>query len=232
MKSYLFFLMLFFSGWMFAQNTQIIEASVGEDMTSKVSTQMQYLFPEFSDGLVFNQNSTLSSGKLNYNTLVGEMQFLNNDVVLALNAKDIAVVNINSRQFFPYKGNEFTEELLSSDIFNLRVRRKGNAAPYARKGAYGMSSSTSSITSISSISGGDGRMYDLSVTEDIIVSVRYYYYLVGKNGKYIQISNVKTFTKQFPAFRKQIEEYAKENMIRFDNADDLKKLLVYCIELN
>ena len=233
MKTYLVLLMLFCSSWLFAQNqnSQIVESVTNEDMSSRISTQMRFIFPEFTDGLVFFHTSSFSSGKLNYNMLVGEMQFLNNEEVLALNARDIAAVNINNRQFFPFKGNEFTEELLSTDKFNLRVRRKGNVAPYAKKGAYGTSSSTSSITSYTSMS-GDGRMYDLAVAEDIIVSVRYYYYLVGNNGKYIQISNVRTFTRQFPAFRKQIEEYVKENKLRFDNAEDLKHLLEYCSGLS
>ena len=232
MKTYFVLLMLFFSGWVFAQERQLIEASSGEDLSSKVSTNMRYLLPDFTDGQVFFKNSFLSTGKLNYNVLVGEMQFLENDEVRALETKDISVVKIDDRLFFPYRGNEFSEELLSAYPYKLRVRSKGNISPFAKKGAYGTTSSTSSITSYSSISSQDGQMYNLSVEEDVLVSVRYFYYLVGENGKYLQIANTKTFTKQFPAFSKQIEAFVKENKIRFDNVDDLKKLLVYCSELN
>ena len=232
MKAYIFFIMLFFSGWMFAQENQMIEASSGEDLSGKVSTSMRYLLPEFTDGQVFFKNSFLSTGKLNYNVLVGEMQFLENDEVRALETKDIAVVKIDDRLFFPYRGNEFSEELLSAYTYKLRVRSKGSISPFAKKGAYGTTSSTSSITSYTSVSGSDGQLYNLSVAEDVLVTVRNFYYLVGENGKYLQITNIKSFTKQFPAFRNQIEAFARENKIRFDNKDDLIRLLVYCSELN
>ena len=227
MKNYLLILMLLFPGWIFAQERQIIEANSNTDLTNKLSTQMQYIFPEFTDGQVFFLKASAGTGKLNYNMLIGEMQFLDNAEVLALVAKEISEVNINNRRFFPYKGNEFAEELLSTDKYKLLVRRKGNVAPFAKKGAYGTSSSTSAITSYSSIN-SDGNNYNLSVANDVLITVRYFYYLMGENGKYTQITNTKTFTKLFPALRTQIETFVKEQKIRFDKEDDLKKLLVYC----
>jgi len=231
MKKIIILLMLSLSGLMFAQGRQIVEATSGEDLGSKVSTNMQYLFPEFTDGQVFFLKSAQSNGKLNYNMLVGEMQFLNNEEVLALETKNVAVVSINNRIFYPYKGGEFSEELLSTEKHKLRVIRKGSVVSHAKKGAYGTSSSTSSITSFSSV-GGSGHIYNLSVSEDVLISVKNLYYLVGENGKYTQITNAKTFTKQFPALRTQIEAYVKEQRIRFDSEDDLKRLFAYCSELN
>ena len=230
MKKYLFLFILMLPGWVFAQNRQIIEANSGEDLSEKVSSQLQYLFPEFTDGEVYFKNSPKVKGKLNYNMLVGEMQFLYFNDVMSFDMGDVVTMNINGRIFFPYKGREFAEQLLSTDIGQLRVLRKGNAAPYAQKGAYGTSSATESITSISSI-GSDMQRYDLSVTSNVLISVRYFYYLVGANGKYTQIKNVKSFTKQYPAHRTQIEAFVKERSIRFDKEDDLKALLLYCSEL-
>ena len=233
MRKYVFLFMLMLPGWVFAQNKQIIEANSGEDLSGKVSSQLQYLFPEFTDGEVYFKKSPKGNGKLNYNMLVGEMQFLDEDgEVMTFDVGDVVTVNINDRIFFPYKGREFTEELLSTDIGQLRVLRKGNVAPYAKKGAYGTSSSTASIASYSNISAdNNSRQFHLSVTSDVLISVRYFYYLIGANGKYTQITNVKSFTKQFPVYRTQIEAFVKEHNIRFDKADDLKALLLYCNEL-
>jgi len=231
MKKYLFLIMLL-PGWVFAQNRQVIEAASGDDLSGKVSTTMQYLFPEFTPGEVYFVNAPKGNGMLNYNMLVGEMQFKENDEVLGLaDVKNVAVVNINNRRFYPFNNQgEFTEELLSTDKAQLRVRRKGNVAPYAKKGAYGTSTSTSSITSYSSVNSGD-RQYNLSVTSDVLISLRNFYYLVGANGKYTQVTNVKAFTKLFPAHRAQIEAFAKERKIRFDNEAELITMLVYCSEL-
>ena len=231
MKKYLFLIMLL-PGWVFAQNRQVIEAASGDDLSGKVSTTMQYLFPEFTPGEVYFVNAPKGNGMLNYNMLVGEMQFKENGEVLGLaDVKNVAVVNINNRRFYPFNNQgEFTEELLSTDKAQLRIRRKGNVAPYAKKGAYGTSSSTSSITSYSSVNSGD-RQYNLSVTSDVLISLRNFYYLVGANGKYIQVTNVKAFTKLFPAHRAQIEAFAKERKIRFNNEAELITMLIYCSEL-
>ena len=230
MKKYIFLLLLF-PGWIFAQERQIIEVGSGDDLNEKVSTHLQYLFPEFTNGEVFFRNAPKASGVLNYNMLVGEMQFIHSEGVMALaDVRNVTMISINNRKFYPYNNREFSEELLSTDKAQLRVRRKGTTVNYAQRGAFGTSSSTSSISSYSSISSGD-RQYDLSVMGDILITLRYFYYLVGSNGKYIEIKNVKTFTKQFPAHRAQIEAFAKEHNIRFDREADLKALLVYCSEL-
>ena len=225
------FLLLLLPVWVSAQNRQILEATSGEDLSGKVSNQMQYIFPEFTNGEVFYRGYK-GSGMLNYNMLLGEMQFLENDQVMALaNVKDVVVLNIGNRRFYPFNDKEFTEELTSTGKYQLRVRRRGNVAQHSKKGAYGMDSSTSAITSYSSIN-SDNRQYNLNVQEKVLVSLNYFYYLVGTNGKYILIKNMKTFTKQFPAHRAQIETFVKERQIRFDNGDDLKTLLEYCSNLS
>ena len=229
MKRYIILLLLI-PGWVSAQNRQIVEAGSGEDLSQKASTQIQFLFPEFTDGEVF-YNGYKGNGKLNYNMLLGEMQFLENNQVLALaNVKDVMVVRINNRKFYPFNDKEFAEELMSTGNYQLRVRRKGNAAQYSKKGAYGTTSSTSSITSYSSIV-SDGRQFDLNVIEEVLISLNCFYYLVGTNGKHVLIKNIKTFTKQFPVYRTQIEEFVKDNRTRFDQEDDLKALLKFCSKL-
>jgi len=220
-------LLLLIPGLLSAQRRQVVATNSGEDLSQKVSTHIQYLFPEFTNGDVY-QRGTRSSGKLNYNMLLGEMQFLENNQVMSLaNSRDVLVVNIDNRVFYPLNDKEFTEMLLTTGDHQLRVRRRGNVASHAKKGAYGTTSSTSAITSYTSIE-RDNRTHSLSVFEEVLVTVNYFYYLVGPNGKYVQIKNVRSFTKQFPAFRSQIEAFARENNIRFNDEDDLKKLLKFC----
>ena len=231
MKKLIFLWLMFPICGVFAQNRQIVEAASGEDLTTKVSAQMQYLFPEFTAGDVFYKGYK-GNGKLNYNMLLGEMQFEEKNQVLSLaNVKDVVMVNIGNRKFYPFSDKEFTEELLTTGKLSLRVRYRGNAVQHSKKGAYGTTSSTSSITSYSSIS-SDNRQYNLTVSENVLVTVNYFYYLVGTNGKYTLIKNVKTFTKQFPAYRAQIETFVKEHNIRFNNEEDLKALLKYCTDNN
>jgi len=230
MKKCMFLLFALLPLCVSAQKKEIIEAASGEDLSKKASTQIQFLFPEFTDGDVFYIGMPKGCGKLNYNMLLGEMQFLEKDKVLALaNVRDVVFVTINNRKFYPFNDKEFTEELMSTGNWKLRVRRKGNAASHSKRGAYGTYSSTSSITSFSSID-SDNRQFELSVIENVLISLNCFYYLVGTNGKYVLIRNIKTFTKQFPEHSTQIEAFVKEHNIKFDNENDLKRLLEYIFE--
>jgi hypothetical protein len=231
MKKYIF-LWLLLPVWVSAQNREIVEAASGEDLTKKVSTHMQYLFPEFTSGDVYYKGSPKGSGMMNYNMLAGEMQFVEDGKLLALaNVKDVILVNIDNRKFYPFNDKEFVEEIVSTGKVQLRVRRRGNVAQHSKKGAYGTSSSTSSITSYSSIN-SDNRQYNLTVEENVLITLNRTYYLVGLNGKYTVIKNRKTFSKQFPGHDTQIESFVKEQQTRFDNEDDLKALMEYCSKLN
>ena len=197
MKKHVFLCMWLLSGWVLAQNRQIIATSSGEDLGEKVSTHLQYLFPDFTEGDVYFMKTPKGNGKLNYNMLADEMQFVDNDEVMALaNVRDVAMVSINNRTFYPFNNKEFTEELLATDKLRLRVRCKGVIAEYSKNSAYGTQSSTSAITSYSSVN-QDGRQYSLTVATNVLISLKYYYYLVGTNGKYTQIKNVKTFRECF-----------------------------------
>ena len=225
------YLLIQVSVWTNAQNREVIEATSGEDLNKKVSTQMQYLFPEFTDGYVFYTGLPRSSGKLNYNILLGEMQFMDaENKILALdNVPEIQIISIGSRKFYPYDNKEFVEELLVAGKIQLQIRRRGNVASHSKKGAYGMTSSTSAISSYRNIDGVD-RTYNLAVVENVMITLNQFYYLVI-NNKRIQIKNRKTFLKQFPQHKIQIETFVNERSIRFDSEEDLKILVKYCSTL-
>ena len=229
----IFILFLLNPIWIMAQNIQVIETVSGEDIAKKISSQMQYLLPEFTDGIVTFSNQPKATGKLNYNLLIGEMHFMdNNQQVLALSDRtNVLMIAIGNRKFYPYKGNEFAEELQSADNCSLRVRYQATVAQQGSKGAYGTTSTTTSSKSYSSIN-SDGIQYNLPAEGSVLVSVNRMYYLAGKNGKYTLIINTKTFTKQFPKYKLQIETFVKQNSIRFNNDKDLKALFTYCIQLN
>ena len=231
MKKYIFLLLLL-PVWVSAQNQLVVEATAGADIAKMVSEQMQYLLPEFTNGDVYYLGSSKGSGQLNYNMILGEMQFMENGQVMSLaNVKNVVLVNIGNRRFYRFNDKEFAEELLSTGAVQLRVRHRATVAPHSKKGAYGMESSTSAITSYSSINEG-GRQYNLNVAESMLVSMKSYYYLVRTNGKYTMIKNTKTFTKLFPAYRTQIEVFVKKRNTRFDKEEDLIALLEYCSKLN
>ncbi len=215
-------------GWVHAQNKEVIQATSGDNLSNKVSAQMQFLFSKFTDGYVYYVGQQKISGQLNYNMLLGEMQFIDpTGQILALgNVPNVAMVTIDNRTFYPFDNKDFVEELLSSNNIQLQVRRKGKMAQHTKKAGFGGVSSTSSVTSFSGI---DSQSSNLSVTEDILITLDNFYYLVTPNSKKrVLIKNQKTFTKQFPKHEAEIQTFVKDHQTRFDNEDDLKALVNYC----
>ena len=225
------FLLLLFPILVAAQNNEVVEVASGETLNEKVSSGLQYVFPEFTQGQVHFSDGQRSGNMLNYNVLLGEMHFFDEEQVFAFpNLANVLVVVVNKRRFFPFNKTEFCEEIFAIDDTRLCVRRKGRAMEKSKTGAYGMETSASSVKSYNSI-GSTGRQFNLGVTGKVKVSVENSYYFMNKGYKYVQIKNEKSITKQFPGHDAQIEDYVKKNKTNFKSEDDLKALIVYCSEL-
>ena len=222
------------------QQSLIVESqSNDDDFLNHVSHYLQYLFPEFTNGNVFYKDKT-TKGMLNYNILLGEMQFVQNDQLFSLdNVNNVLQVVINKRKFYPFKGDEFAEEIFLNEKYSLRVRYKGNMTLYGKKGGYGLTSPAGSITTINRLAQTNenntvsvNKFQKISEkNEDMIITVDYFYYLVGSNGKYIMIKNKSTFAKLFKEKKIQIESFIKEHNIRMNNREDLIRLLEYSTNL-
>ena len=223
---------------------QIVEVILDDvDFLNQISYSMQYLFPAFTEGVVYYKNRPKSIGKLNYNILLGEMHFEENGQTLALdNVNDVVMVVIDDRKFYPFKGDEFCEELLSTETGDLLVRHKGNMTTHSKTGGYGVKS-ISSVTAVSSVllplynsteakfNAGITQTKFPVVQEDMILVTNYFYYLQGTNGKRTMIKNLNAFTSKYPAHKAKIRTFVKENKIKLDNRVDLIRLLDYCASL-
>ena len=225
------FLLLLYPILAAAQNDEVIDIASGEILNEKVSSNVQYVFPEFLAGQVHFADGKRSANLLNYNVLLGEMHFIDNEDVLAFpDLTNVLVVVVNKRRFFPFNKTEFCEEVFATDDTRLCVRRKGRAMEKSKTGAYGMETSASSVKSYNSI-GSTGRQFNLGVTGKVKVSVENSYYFMNKGYKYVQIKNEKSIIKQFPGHNEKIETFVKEHKINFKDEDDLKELIAYCIDL-
>ena len=214
-----------------AQDKVILDVVSGENLNNRVASDMQYVFQKFTKGEVHFDNGRKSSSILNYNMLLGEMQFIDNEMVLSLaTLKDIYMIIINDRKFFPYNNSEFCEELYTTEDVRLCVKRNARPLEQSKAGAMGIETSTRPSTTYNSIDNLSGVRNDLEVQRKILVSVKDTYYLMNK-GKYYQIKNQKSFTKLFPTQNSKIESYVIEHNTDFKNEEELQALLVYCSNL-
>ena len=224
-------ILAFFSNWVIGQNEIIIDATSKDNIYEQVSKNKQYLLPDFSNGVVYFNDSQQAAGKLNYNVLIGEMHFIspNNEILALDNVPNVRMITIGERTFYHYKDKEFVETILVTDKMELQARRKSNLSAMGKKGAYGGYSSTSSIRTYSGLA-GNSQIHDLSVSESMSLIPNDTYFLV-LNGKRILIKNQQTFVKQFPNLKDKIEAFVKENDTHFDNEDNMIALVNYCSTL-
>ena len=215
---------------------QVLELSYGDTLTNVVDKSVQYAFDEFTDGTVLYKDGSRSKAKMNYNYLVGEMQFMDlsssNKVLSLANISDVVMVTISDEQFIPLGSDlEFMQLITKGDV-RLAAKRKGKARSMGKKGAMGITNPTSRVVSLTEYA-TDNEVRHVEAAEDMKISIDNTYYLYGgeKNGV-TQIKGVKAYLKNYPKDKSTlIEQYAKDNKVNFYNEKDLIKLTEYCNKL-
>ena len=215
-----------------AQDREVITVSSNDNIAELISEDKQYIFPEFTSGrVIYKTKRPVGGGKLNYNLLFGEMVFIDpaNEIFALEDVKDILMVVIDNRRFYPHRNEEFTEELFeTTSEVQLHIKREFTIISDGKEGAYGLSFSAASISHYSHVDAQGSSRQQLAIKENMLVQRKNTYYLVGKNDKHKLIKGVKTFQELFPKQKKQIESFVKEHNISFNKEEDLMNLIKYC----
>ncbi len=183
----------------------------------------QFLFPHFTEGVMVMKDGKSFRGKLNYNTEIDQMQFLNpdNEILSIAYPEKVSSVSIGNRNFI-YINKNFAEFLTTGTVsLCSRVHR----TRFVDKiGAYGGVSPSSSITSMASVIGRDGHVSDLSLNEHITYKTDQVFYILLE-GKMKMILNQRDLLKCFPSKKELIRQEIERQQTKFDNADSMKKII-------
>jgi hypothetical protein len=213
------------------ENVNVNEAN----MTDVLPRNVVYIFPDFIEGKVFFDNGATSTAKLNYNTLVSEMQFLDKDgYILSLaNPQDVTYITIDKKIFYYAMNKAFAELIVNSDNIKLCVKRRTEYTETKAKGAYGQSNATSAVINVNTLRNSvrENNPNELSVLHDLHFTIKDEF-LLEKNGKFTKISNAKSFIKIFPQYKDDINRFVESNKTNFKDEQDLIKLTNYCIQLS
>jgi len=206
-----------------AQTLTTIRVKAGEDFTA-VYKQM-YRFPQFTYGKVYFMNKDSAVGRLNYNMLMGKMQFIDKrgDTLVLSDNNPIRLVAIDTNIFYCNSG-ECVELIAGLPSGELAVSNHLKLADEQKIGAYGLPTSTHTIENNSSFKAGDD--YSLQLSRDIVFTKETRYYLVDTNKNFIA-ANKKNFQKLFPKQKNIIENFLKENQVDFKKESDLEILFSY-----
>jgi len=215
------------------QKSQIVNVTQGDDLVEHTATSLQYIFPDFVDGNVMYQNGKTIPGKLNYNILLAEMQFVDPDsqrVFALADLNEVTMVIVGKRVFVPFSGREFLE-LLSTGGIQLAARFKGNKLSHGRQTPYGNSSPSARSSDMTAMNVAGGYMSSLEAKENVKVTVSTDYYLI--NGKkQTLITNSKNFLKVFPKEKSEVlRQFIEQHNINFNDRNNLISLINFCNQL-
>jgi len=211
-----------------AQDSTII-IKAGTSFNESVSITDLYEYPQFVYGKVFFRFGDSTGGRLNYNRLLDQMQFidLKGDTLNIAYPGTIKFIRINNDLF--YYDNGYIKLIKGNNTIKLATKQTLKVAGKNKIGAYDMASPGSAIDSYSSLT-IDHKNYNLTPREDITLTKKTEYYFGDKYNHFV-LANKKNILRLYSKQEGTVTAYLKENNIDFNNPEDLEKLFQYLSNL-
>jgi len=211
-----------------AQDSAII-LKAGMSINESISITDLYEYPQFVYGKVLFKPGDSSAGRLNYNRLLAQMQFIDpkGDTLNIAYPGTIKFIRINNDLF--YYDNGYVKLIKDNNTVKFATKQTLRVAGKNKIGAYNMASPGSAIDSYSSLN-IDHKNYNLTPREDITLAKKTEYYFGDKYNHFV-LANRKNILRLFPKQERAVTAYLKENNVDFNNQEDLEKLLQYLTNL-
>ncbi len=196
-----------------------------------VTTLWPYLYADFQDGQVMYQDGTSVDQKLNIHVLKEKLHFLKDDVVFEADVNKVAGIKLGDQTYLCVDGRMLKAISTAKDLV-LLVSQKGDFdALFNTGGAYGSSSSSSSVQKLSSIEiGGVNNMSHMYLkqnkTNGSKLSLKSEYLFFSK-GKLLDADRKSFESLLNEQERNEFKVYVKSNKIRWSDAQGLTKVLTF-----
>ena len=211
-----------------AQDSTIV-IKAGTSFNESVSITDLYEYTQFVYGKVFFRPGDSSGGRLNYNRLLDQMQFIDfkGDTLNIAYAGTIKFIRISNDLFYYDEG--YVKLIKDNNTVKLAAKQTLRVSGKNKIGAYNMSSPGSAIDSYSSLT-IDHKNYNLTPREDITLTKKTEYYFGDKYNHFV-LANKKNILRLYPKQEGAVTAYLKENTVDFNNLDDVEKLFQYLTSL-
>ena len=215
-----------------AQAQKQMRVKAGDNITNAIPMADRYRYPQFTTGTVVYRNGVSGAGQLNYNRLLGEMQFIDpkGDTLALADEQNVAYVTIGANRFYVNPGKGCPEVIAEHGAVKLAKQVVLKSMRTEKKVAYGQSSGASSVATVQPYS-NNSSMHRIGATGDQMVQEEVSYFVVDQNDRYYLINKSAIF-KVFSKHKRAIETYLNENPVQFTEEADLKKLIQFCSELS
>ena len=208
-----------------AQSKKTFTVNPGQKIVEAIPVGELYSFPEFRLGNVTLRNGTSADVKLNYNSVFGEMQFIDpkkGDTISLAEEKHIKFVTVEQDTFYfdevwlqQVSGNN-TIKIARKRLLEMTNKEKIGAMEVAGFGA---------IETFSKFTGSQ-HMKDLVAKEKLTFTEHITYYFGDRFNNFSK-ANKKSLLNFYRDQEEKIEAWLKENKIDFSKTEDIKKLFDY-----
>jgi hypothetical protein len=210
-----------------AQKSEPVTVKAGTRVEDYFPFQERYRYPEFIDGKVFFRNGAYAATKLNYNFLIGEMEYIQLKDTLSLdNTADIMLIAIAKDTFYYDKG--YLEQIFNGQV-KVALKQYIKLKEVQKKDSYGSSGSNSATDSYSTIQTA-GQTYKLVINQDRVFQKMSEFYLATPSSGFVPFSKKKVM-QLFPRKKDAIQDYLKSNKVDFDSKEELIRFAEYLVNL-
>lgn len=213
---------------LFSQNEKHI-VNGNDDIDSSIAATDKFHYPSFITGRVVFRDGNVSMGPLNYNLLVGEMQFINagGDTLALADEGTIKYISVDKDSFF--YDNVYLQFVDGNSSAKLAKHEKMNLAGIKKSGAFGTATSGGGIETYSSINTGT-RTASLTEKKEMIFITKTSFY-IGDTYYHFLPATKKNVLRMFGK-KNEIENFIETNKTSFNKVEDLKKLIAFLNDAN
>lgn len=190
--------------------------------TNQPVTLTQYVFNQFTPGIVKMKSGETYNQSLNYNIVSDEMIFDNNGTYMAIaQPENVDTVYISDRKFIPLN-HKFYGVLLNGKLpllleFTATIHEPGTPT------GYGGTSNTTTASALKSLISTSGA-YSLKLPDGYAVIPGFAFWIL-KNGKLEKAGSEKQLIKIFPDKKDVIKDLVKKNNTNFSKREDIIALI-------
>jgi len=222
--SFLLFILLY-SFSISAQSRKSFSVNPGKKIVDEIPITEIYKYAEFRMGEVALRNETAANVKLNYNSVFGEMQYIdpkNGDTLSLAEEKNIKFIAVEKDTFYfdegwlELIGGTSTVRIAKKKLLEITNREKIGAMEVPGFAA---------IETYNKFTGSQ-HMKDLVAKEKLTFTEHISYYF-GDRFNHFSRANKKGLYKLYGDAHEKIDKWISENKIDLSNENDLKKLSVY-----
>lgn len=203
-----------------AQTPVTYTVKAGVNVLDVVPVKDIYQYPAFVPGTVMFKDGRSSPGRLNYNCLNAEMQFISpkGDTLSLADEQTVRYIVIDADTFYYSEGYV----RLIKGGGSVKLGEKVFFKEFVQKpGAYGLSSATTASNTLTSILAK--RSVDLDISQEIVLVKNTSWFMANKFNDFMP-ADKKNIVKILPRQKQAIDEYLRKNDVNFNKEEDLKRL--------